>query len=92
MKKETTKKITLEDLAGMVNRGFRDVDQKFEKVDQRFNAMDKKFDIVDSRFNDMEDRFDGLENRMTNIEKLLLKNDDEHRIFKTKISILEKAR
>ena len=85
MKKETAKKITLEVLAGMINRGFRDVDQRFEGVDQ-------KFKIVDQRFDDMENRFDGLENRMTNIEKLLLKNDNEHKIFKTKISILEKTR
>ncbi len=83
------KKITLEALAGMINRGFRDVDQKFEGVDQRFNILEKS---INNRFIEVHDHLDGLENRMTNIEKLLLKNDDEHKIFKTKISILEKTR
>ncbi|MFA5934728.1 MAG: hypothetical protein WC827_02495 [Candidatus Paceibacterota bacterium] len=82
MKTKTSKKITLEDLAGMVNNGFKEADKKQEELKKS----------IDNRFVEVHDHLDGLENRMTNIEKLLLKNDDEHKMFRTKISILEKSR
>ena len=58
------KKVTIEDLAGMVKRGFDSVDKRFEQVDQRFDSVDKRFEQVDKRFEQVDKRFDNLENRM----------------------------
>ena len=59
------KKITIEDLAGMVKRGFDDthvyMDKRFEAVDKRFEAVDRRFEAVDRRFDDMDRRFDRIE-------------------------------
>ena len=57
------KKITIEDLAGMVKRGFDAVDARFDKIDARFEK-------VDARFDDMDARFDRIEN-------LILKRHEE---------------
>ncbi len=42
VEKNTDKKI--DNLAGMVQRGFLDVDKKFKEVDKRFDNIDKRFD------------------------------------------------
>ncbi len=48
------KKITIDDLAGMVKRGFDAVDARFDAVDARFDEVDKRFDEVDKRFDRIE--------------------------------------
>ena len=59
------KNITIDDLAGMVQRGFFGVDKRFNEVDKRFNEVDKRFNEVDKRFDiletEMNARFDQLE-------------------------------
>lgn len=54
MKKESGKKISMENLAGMVARGFAGVDvkmeKKFEKVDIQFAKIDKEFVKVENNF------------------------------------------
>ena len=48
------KKTTIDDLAGMVKRGFDEVDKRFAEVDKRFDAMDTRFDAMDKRFDRIE--------------------------------------
>lgn len=36
-----TKKVTIEDLAVMVKKGFDHVDQRFDEVDERFDRIEK---------------------------------------------------
>jgi len=45
MKKKTVKKksVTIDDLAGMVAKGFAGVDEKFAGVDEKFAGIDKQF-------------------------------------------------
>jgi hypothetical protein len=121
MKKKTIKKkMTMDDLAVVVGKGFSDIrkevdgkidnlaimvghgffdmkkemDKRFEAAEQNLeqfkNTTNSKFEVIGQRFNDMEDHFDGVENRLTNIEKLFTKNEDEHKVFRTKINVLEK--
>ena len=49
MKKETTKnkKVTIDDLAVMVARGFESIDKRFEGIDKRFEGIDKKLENVE---------------------------------------------
>lgn len=80
MKKETNKKMTIEDLAVMVGKGFSEVhdkidsgfarvDKKFDEIDERFDGIDKRFDGVDKRLNGIDNRLDGIDNRLDGIDK-----------------------
>lgn len=48
------KKMTIDDLAGMVKRGFdetakeTDVNKRFDDVDERFDKMDKRLDRIEN--------------------------------------------
>ena len=82
MKKEN---ITINDLAGMVQKGFEGVDKQFEKtatveqVDNLKKWAEGKFDKIDKRFDRIEKvlieeqnrRIEKLESRMEYLENML---------------------
>lgn len=76
-----SKKITIEDLAGMVKRGFDD-------VDHRLDAMDTRFDHIDNRLNGIDHRLDAMDTRLDRIENLLLKKHDQE-IEQLKVRVKE---
>jgi len=43
------KKISIDDLAVMINRGFEAVDKRFDELDERFKAVDSRLDAVEKR-------------------------------------------
>ena len=59
MAKKINKNITLDDLAGMVKRGFDGVDKRFDRVDKRFDENTKEhrqiFQRLDNLDNGMEE-------------------------------------
>jgi len=59
MKKEPKKKVTIDDLAVMVGRGFNDVHEK----------MDKGFADVNSRLDKVEIKLDRVDYRLTSLEE-----------------------
>jgi chromosome segregation ATPase len=54
MEKKSNKKITLEQLADKMDKGFEQVDKKFELVDKRFDKMGVEFNKK------IDDKIDGL--------------------------------
>ena len=60
--KKENKKITTDDLAIMIGKGFSGVDKKFEKMDERF-------DKVENRLEKVENRLEKVENRLEKVEK-----------------------
>lgn len=44
--KKQNQKITMEDLAGMVQRGFGSMDEKFNKTDERFDKVENNLRII----------------------------------------------
>lgn len=83
MKKEIKKKITIEDLAVIVNKGFSGVDEKFKevhkKMDKGFSDVRKEiedlaimtgrgFEGVDKRFSELDSR---MSNRVDDVERNL---------------------
>lgn len=56
------KKITIEDLARMVQDGFADFK----------SYVDRKFDAIDERFCRIEERLDNIETRLDRIEHSIL--------------------
>jgi len=71
----TDKKI--EDLAGMVQRGFVQVDKRFEQVDKRFEQVDKRFEQVDKRFDKLEKKVDDIQNKVTQIDRRLFSVEED---------------
>ena len=54
------KKITLDTLAAMTQRGFKEMGQHFDTVDQRFKAVDERFDRIDERFEKIDRKFEAV--------------------------------
>lgn len=46
-------KVTIEDLAIMVNKGFNEVDSKFKMADSKLESMDAKLESMDSKLESM---------------------------------------
>jgi archaellum component FlaC len=72
------KKITIEDLAMMVQHGFKETARQAD-VDARFDAVDKRFDAVDERLDRIEKliladhkrRIERLEGEMKDLKDML---------------------
>ncbi len=90
--KSKSKKITIDDLARMVARGFSSMEERFDtKIDTLEQKMNDKFDQVDKRFDEVDKRFDRLEDkygrRLDTLESrtITLKNHMENG-FKKKLA------
>lgn len=76
------KKITIEDLAAMVQAGFHgtarksDVDKRFDVMDKRFDAMDQRFDAMDNRFMNLASDVAYLKARVTEIGIMLDRHEE----------------
>ena len=85
MKKITKKKMSIEDLALSMNRGFRRVEnliekkidglaistaKGFESVDKSFESVDKRFDDIDGKYIDYELYFDSYDNLYLIVHKV----------------------
>jgi len=75
-KKQSKKAVTLESVAGMVQRGFDEVHTSFDIMENRFEGVEKRFDNVDKRL-------DGVDERLRTVEAKL------DRALYTSISNLE---
>ena len=76
------KKITIEDLARMVQKGFNgvedkmakkvDVDRQFQEVNERFNRVDERFDKIEKLIlADHKRRIERLEDETKDLKNLL---------------------
>jgi len=69
MKSDSKKKITTDELAGMVARGFDAVNKQFNSINSK---MDEKFKAIDGRFDGVDERLDSLDVRLGHVEKGVL--------------------
>ncbi|MDQ3014495.1 MAG: hypothetical protein M3Q73_01375 [bacterium] len=76
MTKEKGKRITIDQLAEMMQRSFKHIEVRFErleeKFDKRFDRLELKFDMLDSKVNINH------ENRISRVE-------DDLRVIKTRL-------
>ena len=79
-----SEKITIEDLAGMMKRGF-------DGVDERFNGVDKKFLGIDERFDEIDERFDGIDKRFDEVDKRFDQNTEQHQQIFKRLEKLERG-
>lgn len=62
------KSITIDDLAGMVQRGFLGIDKRLDGIDGRLDGIDSRLDGIDGRLDGIDSRLDGIEKRLTSLE------------------------
>ncbi|MBI2628063.1 MAG: hypothetical protein HYW71_01340 [Candidatus Niyogibacteria bacterium] len=77
------KKITIEDLAEITSKGFKEVSKRIEQIDKKiddkidnlaqitargFEQVDKRFEQVDQRFEQVDQRFEQVDQRFEKIE------------------------
>ena len=66
------KNVTIDDLAGMVKRGFDGMDKEFKGVNQRFDHVDDRLDRIENFILKKHEReIEGLKFRMKNMEDML---------------------
>jgi len=66
------KKMTIDTLAVMINRGFEGVDKRFEDVDKRFDAVDARLERIEKLIlADHKRRIERLEVEMRDLKDLL---------------------
>ena len=58
MAKKIKKNVTLDDLAGMVKRGFDNVDDGFNKVDKRFDGVEAKLENLENGVEEIKLKLD----------------------------------
>jgi tetrahydromethanopterin S-methyltransferase subunit G len=73
MKKIIKKNITLDGLAGMVQRGFLDVNKRFDEVDKKFDLleaeMNARFDQLEKIiFHEYKNRIEKLEDQVKDLQ------------------------
>jgi len=89
MKRSSKKKreITMDDLALMVQGGFKEVDGKFKEV---YEKMDSGFKEVNGKFEEVYKRFDKVDNRLDIIElKLIARHEREIEQLRDRILKIE---
>ncbi|NTV41435.1 MAG: hypothetical protein HGA61_04140 [Candidatus Moranbacteria bacterium] len=82
--KELKEKITMDDLARIVQDGFLKIDERFDGVEQRLDGVEQRLDGV-------EQRLDGVEQRLDNIQANLNKKVDriDHNTLDYRVEKLE---
>lgn len=73
--KTAGKRITIDQLAVMVQRGFKDFQERFDGADERFDGVDK--------------RLSGIEGNLPEMKKSLVKLDDGLKITNMRLGRIE---
>jgi len=61
----------IEELAGMVARGFEGVDKRFEQIDKQFEGVDKRFEQIDKQFEGVDKRFEQIDQNFKGVSSEL---------------------
>lgn len=66
------KTVTIENLAAMVQRGFKDVEKRFDTMDKRFDAVEDRLDRIEKlMLVDHKRRIERLEEQVKDLRDLL---------------------
>ena len=89
-KKTKTNKVSMDDLAIMIGRGFEDVNNRFGELDSR---LSRKIDSLDNKIDAVEEkllrRIDGLSNRIDDLS-LNRATREELKILSIRVEKVEK--
>jgi hypothetical protein len=77
----TKKKTTIEDLAGMVKRGFDGVDKRFEQVDKRFDGVDADIKFLKGEVAHLNANMTTVQRDVAEIRKQFVRRDEFDDLF-----------
>jgi predicted RNase H-like nuclease (RuvC/YqgF family) len=84
-------KVTIEDLAIMVNKGFEEVGSKFKGVYSQFETMDSKLESMDSKLESMDSKLESMDSKLESMSAQLEEtaSKDDIRYLDSKIDSLK---
>ena len=90
-----SKPITLDTLAGMIKRGFDDVDRRFDRLETRVGGLETRIDKLEARVDNLDVkvdfRFNALQNRLDSMA-LNYVTIQQHGRLQVRVDKLEKGR
>jgi len=97
-RKEAGRKVTINELALMIGKGFAGVDAKFAQVNERFTQMDERFDRMEMKLDSLERRIFAIEDILTvhgkdiaEIKDVLIEHGKDIKEIKTELRTLKKV-
>ena len=97
-RKEAGRKVTINELALMIGKGFAGVDAKFAQVNERFTQMDERFDRMEMKLDSLERRIFAIEDILTvhgkdiaEIKDVLIEHGKDIKEIKTELRTLKKS-
>lgn len=95
-------KVTIDQLALMVERGFnevcermdkglKEVDERFDKVEDRLDKVEDRLDAVENKLDRIETRLDSLERRILAIEDILTEHGKDIKEIKNEIKAIKES-
>ena len=89
-------KITLDDLALMIGRGFNATDKKLDKVKERLDKVQAGVAVLSVDMHEVKSRLDKIEETMSNLTttldaflKRLTDHEEEFKILKREVKIMK---
>jgi peptidoglycan hydrolase CwlO-like protein len=82
-------KITIDDLAIMVAKGFTKIDERFDKVDERFDKIDERLNIAEKDINEVKENIRTTRNDVLNIGDKFVSYHTFDRLA-SRVEVLEK--
>ncbi|OHA83009.1 MAG: hypothetical protein A2937_02275 [Candidatus Yonathbacteria bacterium RIFCSPLOWO2_01_FULL_47_33b] len=98
MKKATNKKMTIDDLAVMVAKGFAGVDKKFDGVYRKFDEVDNKFAEVKKEISEVKKDVAEVKENLASTRRDVLAMGDKFTLkyefhdLASRVSLLEQKR
>ena len=97
-RKEAGRKVTINELALMIGKGFAGVDAKFAQVNEKFTQMDERFDRMEMKLDSLERRIFAIEDILTvhgkdiaEIKDVLIEHGKDIKEIKTELKTLKKV-
>jgi predicted nuclease with TOPRIM domain len=87
-------KVSIDDLAIMIAKGFSGVDKKISGLENRFDSLENRFDSLETRFDSLENRVNLMDNRLSNqLDNVVINYTmrEEHSKLETRVRKLEFA-
>lgn len=86
---EELKNVTIDELAGMMNRSFDNLEKKIDAVkDELHNEVLPRLDKVENRLDRVENRLDTIDEKLDRIEDVMIR-DDRKRIERLEDKMLQ---
>ncbi len=82
-------KITIDDLAVMMNQQFDRIEKRFEQVDKRFDQVDRRFEQIEQRLDRHDKQFTIINHKLDDLSSETVINREFRVLTEARLRILE---